>query len=213
MDSNSIKNQDIKGKFVGRHVLHCQTGVIEEIAKNNENFYGELDNFEYKVYEQDQVLVETFALEYVDGELTGELTIKEVNSDGELITTQNIEADGVGLEDLDTAIRKWAKLEDFDLDTEELNIENVLDALGIQGNHFEDEDELTYEYEQVEVLEWWLVDDFLGDKLKEKGYVVYKNFGCTWWGRSTSGQAILLDYAITQICSDMEILEGQKNQW
>ena len=38
-------------------------------------------------------------------------------------------------------------------------------------------------------------------------------FGMTVWGRATTGQAILLDGVISEICSDMEILEGQANEW
>jgi len=70
------------------------------------------------------------------------------------------------------------------------------------------------EPEILEPLEFWIVSDYLGNKLKEKGEIVSNDFmGFTIWGRCASGQAILLDGVITEICSDMEILHGQKNQW
>lgn len=69
------------------------------------------------------------------------------------------------------------------------------------------------EYGYLEPLEFWIVDDYFGDKLKEKGQIVDDFLGFTIWGRQTSGQAILLDYVIGSIAEDMEILEGQSNSW
>lgn len=97
------------------------------------------------------------------------------------------------------------------------------------GGHIEefenDEDETIYkcdscEYESEdepdsepqEIYEWWLVSNYLADKLIEKGEPVIKGFN-SYWGRGCSGQAILLDSVITAICADMEILEGQKYGW
>lgn len=67
------------------------------------------------------------------------------------------------------------------------------------------------ESEDQEVFEWYLVSSFLAEKLNEKGYCVIDNDNI--WGRTTTGQAILLDYVITQICADMEILQGQSSSW
>ena len=70
------------------------------------------------------------------------------------------------------------------------------------------------EQQSQDIFEWWLVSSFLGDKLIEIGEpVIKREYGGYIWGRTTTGQAILLDYAISQICQDMEILEGQKSEW
>lgn len=67
------------------------------------------------------------------------------------------------------------------------------------------------EAEPQEIFEWWLVSDFLCRKLKEKGYPVIE---CeSIWGRTTTGQAISIDWVIEQIAREMEILEGQKYEW
>lgn len=50
-----------------------------------------------------------------------------------------------------------------------------------------------------EVLEWWLVSDWLIERLEEKGEPILKTDYETWWGRTTSGQAIILDYVIEKI--------------
>ena len=67
------------------------------------------------------------------------------------------------------------------------------------------------EQEPQEIFEWWIVTEFLYNKLKEKGEPVLEWGNNYYWGRTTTGQAILLDGVISDICSDMEILEGQKN--
>jgi len=65
--------------------------------------------------------------------------------------------------------------------------------------------------EPQEVFEWYMVSNYLARKLQERGEVVIE--GENIWGRCTTGQAILLDSVISEICYDMEILEGQKNEW
>ena len=53
-----------------------------------------------------------------------------------------------------------------------------------------------------DILEWWLVDSWLAERLKQQGEVVIEEYGCYWWGRSTSGQAIYLDSVIQSICEE-----------
>lgn len=69
------------------------------------------------------------------------------------------------------------------------------------------------EYYYYEPLCFYIVSDWLGNKLKEKGQIVEEFMGFTIWARLTYGQAILLDYVIGSIGEDMEILEGMKNEW
>lgn len=64
-----------------------------------------------------------------------------------------------------------------------------------------------------DVFEWWAISDYFMRQLRERGYVVYTDSYYNYWGRTTTGQAILLDGIVSRICSDMEILEGQKNSW
>ena len=53
-----------------------------------------------------------------------------------------------------------------------------------------------------EVLEWWLIDSWLAERLRQEGEVVIEEYGCYWWGRSTSGQAIYLDSVIQKIAEE-----------
>jgi len=58
----------------------------------------------------------------------------------------------------------------------------------------------------------WEVDNII-NQLKEKGHPVLEWGNNYYWGRCTTGQAILLDYVISKICEEMEILQGQKYDW
>lgn len=64
-----------------------------------------------------------------------------------------------------------------------------------------------------EPLEWWFVTEYFYNKLKDKNEVVYNSDYGYLWGRTTSGQAILLDNVIQEIASEMEILAGQQYSW
>lgn len=64
-----------------------------------------------------------------------------------------------------------------------------------------------------EIFEYWIVTEYLYNKLKAKGQPVLEFGNNCYWGRCTTGQAILLDLIISEICEDMEILEGQKYSW
>ena len=53
-----------------------------------------------------------------------------------------------------------------------------------------------------DVMEWWLIDSWLAERLKEQGEVIIEEYGCFWWGRQSSGQAIYMDGVIQEICGN-----------
>ena len=53
--------------------------------------------------------------------------------------------------------------------------------------------------EPQEIYEWWCVDDWFANKLREHNEPILENDYGIWWGRTCSGQAILLDSVIEQI--------------
>lgn len=161
MDYNSIKNQEIKGKFVAKNVIENVTELITHLAKSEDK-----GRYEEKIYN---------LCSQPDYEKAAEDNGWEYDEDSEL----------------------W-KNDDY-----EDEYESAQDVCEYEG--------LDYEY--IEPYEFWSVSDSLGKKLEEKGYIVQDVFGLCVWGRCTTGQAILLDYVISQICEDMEILEGQKYEW
>lgn len=57
------------------------------------------------------------------------------------------------------------------------------------------------EVDYISALEHWIVTDWLGARLFEKGEMVSELFGLHIWGRTTSGQAIHMDNVIEQIAA------------
>lgn len=72
---------------------------------------------------------------------------------------------------------------------------------------------LDLDEEPDEIYEWWAVSGWLGDKLKEQGCCVIDSYGKSYWGRTTTGQAISLDGCIFNIAKNMGILEGMEHEW
>lgn len=57
--------------------------------------------------------------------------------------------------------------------------------------------------EYSEIYEHWIVSDWLGRKLSERGHVVESYLGLTIWGRPCTGQAIYMDGVMEQICNEL----------
>lgn len=55
-----------------------------------------------------------------------------------------------------------------------------------------------------DVMEWWLIDSWLAERLKAQGEVIIEEYGCYWWGRQSSGQAIYMDHVIQRICGGID---------
>ena len=53
-----------------------------------------------------------------------------------------------------------------------------------------------------DVMEWWLIDGWLAERLKQEGEVIIDEYGCCWWGRLASGQAICMDSVIRKIAGE-----------
>lgn len=67
--------------------------------------------------------------------------------------------------------------------------------------------------EMQEICEWIHVSNYLHDRLRGKGHPVWNDGNVYVWGRTSTGQAVLFDDVISEICKEMEIFEGQKNEW
>lgn len=75
-------------------------------------------------------------------------------------------------------------------------------------------DAANVDYVADHVQSWWMVSDFLADKLAERGELVFATNQGSVWGRMLSDIVdISEDKDIAHICSELEILEGQKHAW
>lgn len=78
----------------------------------------------------------------------------------------------------------------------------------IRQADYDDWQELCEEHDiepqSVEPLEFWIVSNWLAEKLEAKGQRIDNDFaGLTVWARTTSGQAISQDYVIQQIHAEL----------
>jgi len=54
-----------------------------------------------------------------------------------------------------------------------------------------------------EIYEWWVVSNWLAEKLSEHSEPILESAYGVWWGRTTTGQAIWLDDVISGIWDEI----------
>ena len=82
--------------------------------------------------------------------------------------------------------------------------QKTLDVIDIEGGAYEWVcDNFNLEPEYGEIYEHWIVSNWLGHKLSERGHIVENYLGMTIWGRGCTGQAIYMDGVMEQICNDL----------
>jgi hypothetical protein len=192
MDRNSVVNQDIKGKFVAREVYCNVNSLVEYIIKQG--------------FEDSNA---PFTLDDVENYYSYPEWSKKVLGEDLYFKGGSEAMKNSFLENFDRLIEESEDLhvnEEISEATHERNVQLVEEAR-------EEFEEATEESEPQEIYEWWAVSSYLFDKLKANGACVVDAGSCYVWGRTTSGQAILLDGVISDICEGMEILEGQPNDW
>ena len=182
------------------------TGALMESIKGDKNceLYNEIENlYKYridipevknlKVHEKVK-LSRGDVLETERERIVKEIRAKIAELKGEESFSDMILADGEISEETN-------KVNQADIDARITELESCLP--GIENARGEMQD----------ICEWIHVSNFLHDRLCEKGHPVWNDDKVYVWGRMSAGQAILFDDVISEICSDMEIFEGQKNEW
>ncbi len=131
---------------------------------------------------QDEILEFSLKDEIKEEDLKGDIIQDYIEELAEWIKDKYIDGEEVTIDDLD---KEELKELAYDLN---INVDDYL--------------------EPCEALEHWIVSDWLADKLEAYGELVTKDFlGLTIWGRACSGQAILLDWVISKICNDLDMLK------
>ena len=188
MERNSNVNQTIKGKFVSNEVKACVSMTTEYILKQ--------EDYQDAPFTWDDVENLT-----IDNSEKIEKLQEEIETLEEQAQEEVEESEGL------------LESEEISGFTHERNLEQIEEKYNSLKEKLQDQiEELENEQEeQQEVFEWWIVSDFLCRKLKNQGEVVIDSENI--WGRCCTGQAILLDGVISNICEEMEILEGMANDW
>lgn len=207
----SENNQRICSQLVSREVGHCVSSLISHCAENPEAINGSGYDYEDVLnlcrnqdfesaftdsgYEVRQSSDGTDYLGQFDKSLDD--FEDETDEDGNTTTAQE-QYD----EYLSDNAEESVYIESVgDLDAEDPDYEAICRKLGIE----DDADREVYEH--------WIVSDWFARRLAEHGETTGELFGLTIWGRTCTGQAIHLDGVIGEIAAEMEILEGQANDW
>jgi len=81
------------------------------------------------------------------------------------------------------------------------------EAFPIESYDYDELLELAYAFnfepEPQEIYQWWIVSDWLADKLEQHGEPVLRNNFGVWWGRTCCGQAIESDGVIQDIAKEL----------
>lgn len=83
------------------------------------------------------------------------------------------------------------KLEELENQDNEEENEVEIDNLQSKIEELESEQE-----EPQDIFEWWVVTNWMADKLEEIGEPILRSDYETWWGRTCTGQSIKMDYSI-----------------
>lgn len=183
---NSSNNQRIKGQFIERE-LHCNVNSMVEFILKAES--GEapftIDDIE-----------NLYSYPEWSGNVLGE----------------SLYFSGGSEDDRNTFLEEFDRLTEDNLESNnsgeisDVTYTRNCDIIAEARQEVED-----LETEPADIFEWYKVTGWFCEKLKEQGQPVIESENL--WGRTCTGQAVLLDAVITRICADLEILEGQANEW
>ena len=203
---HSSENQEIVGKFVNREINCCLTAMVEELISCEK-----IDIWEY---------LEPYAI--IDGEELTQSEAEELKEKYEnfsnALTDRTAEIHDTYL--LNEELMYGMYENDYSEYVDELKISDIhKKQLKTCKKFYDKYEKIIDEIESAdfdkypEIFEYWSVSDWFAEKLKAKGQIIIEDYGHSIWGRQTTGQAILLDYVVCNICNDMEILTGQANSW
>lgn len=174
-------NQDVLGKLVNREIYKNQSYLVGDLLKY---YYDQADFINLYVDNSEEIGTTNNKIH--------ELIIKKDIAEDELLQVEKPTL-------ANYTYRNSLECKIGILNSSIKNLEDIVSQLEEEhGTH-------------KEPLEWWLCTRYFTDKLEAKGEAILELFGERWWGRTCSGQAIILDYVIGSIGEDMQILEGQIN--
>ena len=86
----------------------------------------------------------------------------------------------------------------------DMTANEITDRLILDNQNLVVEELMRHDESLWEELQNFDVTPYMAELLKEKGEVILSDYGCYWWGRTTSGQALYMDGVIQEIAGQME---------
>lgn len=179
--------------IVNNEIFYCVSSLVSKLSSVDESFY---DDFGHLLYCEPSESDYEHAASY-----EGWVSVKEHLEEGQ--QRKNLS----GYYDLlqeNTCITESPE--------NALMLEDCFVKLGddgIEGEYLYGDWSDVCDYDNIEVdpsevLEHWIVSEWLARKLQEQGEAIELDLhGVTVWGRCTSGQSICMDYVIEEIAKDI----------
>jgi len=210
---NSTENQEIKRKFVNNEVIYNCNELISYLQQKEDHDYidevmqvSSAPDYENAAIDYLHNMENSDLYNLLDEYLLlsdSKLDNKYINKDESIEVIKN---DKYMVKDYyNSVIDVLNKNSLLDDDQDALNRELILKDIEESKyfNHEEFRNEHNVDYDYKEAYEFYVVSDYLARKLQERGEMIsFDIMGFTVWGRCTSGQAILLDSVISEICYD-----------
>ena len=141
----------------------------------------------------------------LDAQKSGDnLVAKEVLQNQNALVNELLENEFFSYDDIENLYQKITKDEVLELvepqiDGEDFKkLEKMTDEQ-VLNQYDQEVQEMIDKQEPQEIFEWWLVSDWLLERLEEQGEPILKTDFGNWWGRTCTGQAIALDHNIQEI--------------
>lgn len=169
--------------FVSREVIYCVSGLIGTLTRTAAE-YGLSDGTDYE--ELMQICVQDDYETPVAYHIQTEMNAEEL---GEYLANVYSLDEESKIAPLST-----------------LMLAQKLEGFVRENNHWQEfAEEFSIDPYTVEAYEHWIVSNWLADKLEAKGEMIGRDIcGLTIWGRTTTGQAISMDWVIQEIYKDLQ---------
>ena len=213
-------------RLVAREILSCQTSLVSDLVNSAydmpsdlgqafssdtiENFYSYTESQYYVSLDTDYSstieIVKAVDDTVVAIVSTEEITV-DVTEDNPEGIAYNIALDipaGAPGNSTKESILTGYEARDFH---PEFEVDSLKDLL-VEAKVLADYDTLVetkveLEEEPQEIFEYWLVTSWLAKKLRQHGEPILDNDYGIWWGRTSSGQSITMDWVIQEIAKDL----------
>lgn len=185
-------------RIVANEIIYCVTSLVEDLLSNDLVVWDDVENI--YINHTDKIGELSDLLDDLNDEVdNNQDALKELKTDSNDTKREIDEADNsYTADDMDVLYSTFN------------NIQNRIVANVLELGHLQEQIQdvsseisvLTEEQETPqEALEWWIVTDWMYEKLKEMNEIVLACDYFKVWGRGTSGQSIEIDTVIEELAT------------
>jgi hypothetical protein len=195
IDQTEIDFQEKCSQLVSREVYYCVSSLISHLMEkepDNEDLLSLGMSYDYESAATEEGWeVKQVGDRYLVVNSEGNSVYEPIGEDTESFDEDEFE------EEEEMTFEKWlTSLEDDYFFDDESDVDSEVWQKLCQAEHIDPHER--------EVLEHWLVSNWLAEKLQANDEIVVDDlYGLTVWGRTTSGQAISMDGVIRQIVRNL----------